>query len=378
MGAAFQLGAKAEDRKRYGYRIGSSEVPSILDLDGVGTPVHVWRDKVLGVREPVNERMQWGHIFEPAIAAEWQRRNRCVVDEIGLVAHADKPWHQSTIDRRVIECPTVEGLRNGCGLEVKNVGYSSAERWGRDLPDRILAQIIHQLYVTGYAHMHYACNIGGNMMRQGIVYADREQDLMSYIVGEVDRFRDDYLLTGTEPPWSDSKAAKLIELDKATHPIRAGEASVEDIGWVMEYAEAQAVESAAGKRKEKAKAQLARIANGVRLVLFGDQPAYSYRPGRRVSVDLERLAEKYPQAYADPEVVGETETQTLVIHRAYKVKIKDEETPMGSKHEGHAMGRGIAKGTTAKTDRAEEPKCDVPKHVEGHALGAGADRRAGR
>lgn len=303
-----------------GYRIGSSEVPSILDLDGVGTPVHVYREKVLGVREPVNERMQWGHLFEGVIAEEWQRRNRSAVDEIGLVAHAGKPWHQSTIDRRVRVCPIVDGLTDGCGLEVKNVGYSSAERWGRDLPDRILAQILHQLYVTGYAHMHYACNIGGNMMRQGVVHADREQELMSYIVAEVDRFRSDYLLTGTEPAWSDSKPGKLIELDKATHPIRAGEATVEDIGWLMEYAEAQAIESAAKKRKEKAKAQLARIADGVEMVLFSDRPAWSYREGTRTDVDLGALQEKHPDAYDDPEIVKTKTTYTLVVDKAYRVK----------------------------------------------------------
>lgn len=317
------VGVRGADPR--GYRIGSSEVPSILDLDGVGTPVHVWRDKVLGVREPVNERMEWGHLFEPAISQRWQQLNRTVVDEIGLVAHCLSPWHQSTIDRRVRECPTVKGLTDGCGLEVKNVGYSSAERWGRDLPDRILAQIAHQLYVTGYSHMHYACNIGGNMLKQGIVYADREQQLMDYIVGEVGAFRTSYLLTGVEPPWSDSKASKLIALDKATHPRRAGEATVEEIGWLMTYAEAQARESAARKAKEKAKAQLARIADGAEVVLFGDHEAWSYREGSRTDVDLDALKAKYPQAFDDPEIVKTKTTYTLVPAREYKVKIKEDE-----------------------------------------------------
>jgi len=48
------------------------------------------------------------------------------------------------------------------------------------------------------------------------------------------------------------------------------------------------------------------------------------------------------------------------------------------KIEGHAVGRGIAKGTTAKTDRAGEPKRPLPKGVEGHPLGAGPGRKAGR
>lgn len=304
-----------------GYRIGSSEVPSILDLAGVGTPVHVFRNKVHGVQEPVNERMQWGHIFEAPIAAEWCRRNRAAIDEIGLVARKDKPWRQSTIDRRVLECPTVPGLRNGCGLEVKNVGYSSSERWGHDLPDRILAQIADQLLVTGYEHMHYACNIGGNMLKQGVVYAAREAEILAYVDGRVDAFRAECLLTGTEPPWSELKASKLIELDKASHPIRVGEATVQEIGALMEYAEAAAQAGAAEKRQKKAKAELARIADGAEMVLFGDQPAWSYREGRSTKVDLEKLAERYPDAFNDPEIVVRGTTHTLVVDKAYRVKL---------------------------------------------------------
>jgi len=307
------------------YRIGSSEVPSILDLDGVDTPVHVFRNKVHGIKTEPNERMAWGHIFEPAIAQEWQRRNRTAVDEIGLVRHVDTPWHQSTIDRRVVECPLVPGLRNGCGLEVKNVGYSSAERWGRDLPDRILAQILHQRYVTGYDHMHYACNIGGNMMKQGVVWGNRETELERYIVAEVDRFRTEHLLTGIEPDWSDSKPSKMIELDKATHPTRVGEATIDDIGWVQTYAQASAEEGAARKRKEKAKVHLARMANGVEAVKFGDNLAFLYRPGTNTRADLDRLKEKYPDVYADPEIVKTKTTHTIQIAKDLRVKIKEDE-----------------------------------------------------
>jgi predicted phage-related endonuclease len=307
--------------KRLGYRIGSSDVPSILDLDGVDTPAHVYRDKVLGVGRPPNEAMAWGHIFEPAIAGEWQRRNRTAVDEIGLVARVGAPWHQSTIDRRVRECPLVPGLRDGCGLEVKNVGYASASRWHADIPDRILAQIVHQLYVTGYPHMHYACNIGGNMMRQGVVYADREAKLMTFVVEQVDTFRREHLLTGVEPLWDTSaKAAKLIELDMMTHPVRAGELDIDGIGEVMAYAQASADESAAKKRKEAAKARLAQIANGMQQMMFADLPAYRYGETKRTDVDLDKLRERYPDAYADPEVVKQKKGYTLYIDKAYKVK----------------------------------------------------------
>lgn len=306
------------------YNIGSSDVPSILDLDGVGTPVHVYRNKVLGVRMPVTEQMEMGHEAEPFISNRWTRINRTVTDEIGLVAREGARHHVSTIDRRVRECPLEKGLTDGCGLEVKNVGYSSASRWNRELPDRILAQVIHQLYVTGYPHMHVAMWIGGNQPKQLVVYADRERELMDYIVAEVDRFREQHLIAEVEPEWSLSKAEKLIALDTATHPTRVGETSVEEIGIVMEYAELAARAGAIDRKMKRLKAELRRIADGAEVVLFSDELAYSYRPGTHTSTNLDKLAERYPAAYADPEIVISKPTHTLVIDRAYKVKATEE------------------------------------------------------
>lgn len=315
----------AERYQRMGYRIGSSDVPSILDLDGVDTPAHVYADKVKNIRREANEAMEFGHEFEPVIAERWCRLNRSVIDEIGLVAHVDKPWHQSTIDRRVCECPLVKGMNNECGLEVKNVGYSSSQRWGRDIPDRILAQLAHQIFTTGYHHMHYACCVGGNMLKQGVVYRDREADLIAWVVGEVDAYRERYLLAGVEPDWDTSrKAAKLIELDALMHPVRAGELDLDGIGDVMDYAAAAARASYYKGRQENAKARLAQIADGALSMMFSDRPAYRYGPVQRTSVDLDKLLERHPDAYNDPEVVTRSTTYTLYVDKAYKHKYTGE------------------------------------------------------
>jgi predicted phage-related endonuclease len=303
-----------------GFCIGSSEVPSILDLDGVDTPVHVYRSK-LGLYETrQNEQMLWGSLLEETIVNEWCRRNRAVIDEIGLVAHADQPWHQTTIDRRVRECPVYKGTSEECVLEAKNVGFASASRWHADIPDRILAQILHQLYVTGYKHAHYACLVGGNTMRQGIVYAARESETTEFIVGEVERFRTEYLLTRTEPPWDTTdKAAKLLEMDAISHPDRVGEIGIDEIGDVMDYALLSRAAGDAKKELEVARARLAQLANGHEIVTFANKPAFRYGPSTRTHVDLDRLREKYPDAYADPEVVEERKSHTIYIDKAYKV-----------------------------------------------------------
>lgn len=309
------------------YCIGSSDVPSILDLDGVDTPVHVYRAKVEGYQTPQNEAMNWGHLLEEPIAAEWCRRNRAVIDEIGLVSRVDAPWHQSTIDRRVRECPVYKGTADECLLEVKNVGFASSSRWHAEIPDRILAQILHQLYVTGYRHAHYACLVGGNTMKQGIVYAEREEETLAYIVGEVEVFRTDHLLKRIEPPWDTSdKAAKLLEMDALSHPDRVGEIGIDDIGDVMDYALKSRAAGDAKKDLEQARARLAQLAAGHEFVKFADQLAYRYGPTTRTHVDLNKLREKYPDAYADHEVVEERTGHTIYIDKAYKVPPRKRES----------------------------------------------------
>jgi putative phage-type endonuclease len=307
------------------YCIGSSEVPSILDLEGVDTPAHVFRNKVWNIDTPRNEAMEFGSEFEPVIAGIWARRNRVErIDEIGLVAHAEKPWHQSTIDRRVFRCPVYkkDGRTGVCGVEIKNMGFASSSRWHRDIPDRILAQIVHQLYVTGYEHIHFAVCVGGNQLRQGIIRAANEQKLMAYVVAEVDRFRTEHLLTKVEPDWNTTdKPDKMIALAKASRPELGGvrELAFDDIDAVHEYAKAAAAESAAKTRKKQAAARLLQLADGAVAVKWSSELAYEYGETHLTKVDLDKLKERHPDAYNDPEVVTHSVSHPIKIAKTYKV-----------------------------------------------------------
>jgi len=298
-----------------GYCIGSSDVPSILDLEHVDTPAHVYRDKVYAIEREPTPAMHKGVVSEPFIAMEWCRRNRAVIDEIGLVARDGAPWHQTTIDRRVRECPVDPGRE--CGLETKRMEEASASRWLRDEPDRLLAQIIHQLYVTGYHHMHYMVDVPGDF-RQGIVYAEREQRLMAHVIEKVDRFRREHLIPGIEPAWNPAKSSKLIALDNATHPQRDGvvEIGVEEIGEVMEAAELAAEATALEKRQSAAKARLRQISAGAAVATFSGERAFWYSEGRRTNVDLEMLKERWPDAH--DACVSEKTFPVLHIDKAYK------------------------------------------------------------
>lgn len=302
-----------------GYCIGSSDVPSILDVEHVDTPAHVYRNKVYGIDAEPNEAMNKGTVSEYGIAMEWCRRNRAVIDEIGLIAKDGEPWHQSTIDRRVRECPLSPDRKGECGLEVKRMEYASASRWGRELPDRLWAQMLHQIYVTGYDHMHYMADVPG-AFKQGVVRRGDDQRLMDFVIGEVEKFRREHLIKGVEPAWNLEKADKLISLDTRTHPERTGtvELDISGIGEVQEYARLQAAAGAIEKQKKQAAAKLRQLAAGGEVMTFANERAYWYGPGSRTNVDLEKLAERYPEAY--DECVTEKTFPVLYIDKAFKVK----------------------------------------------------------
>lgn len=277
--------------------IGSSDVAAILGVADRNTAVHVWRDKRGELVDDAGEAAFWGTILEDPVAREWARRQRSVIQRVGLVAHVDEPWMMSTLDRQVLECPMDRSVRTRCALEVKCRSAFKAHRWRSDVPDDVLAQTVWQMAVTGYDHIHVAVLIGGNEFKQAVVRRDKVME--HFVLGEVARFREEHLLPGVEPPWDLDKAAALIEMDALMHPDRVGAISIQDLGAVMEYAELSRANGDAGKALKQARAELTRLADGRAAVLCGDELAYEMAPVTRSTPDLERLAERWPEAYAD-------------------------------------------------------------------------------
>lgn len=331
-------------REDVGYCIGSSDLPSILGVEGSGTPVKVWHEKVNGIEQPDNPHMLWGRLHEDTIARYWRDRNRSAVRSIGLVAAVERPWAQASIDRAVLVCP-LDGRSGVCALEIKTRGAFGSRRFHADVPDDVLAQICWQLVVSGYEHIHYAILVGGNDYRQGVVRAQEDAATIAYVLRRVEAFRAQHLAGSfvawrvpyrwsegpiwagreVEPVWPiEDKAASLIELDGLLHPERDGIKQIEDIEPVLALARARAGKSAADREERIAKARVLQLADGARWVSTqestGSELAFEFAPRERSTVELDRLKEKYPAAYADPEIVKHTTSWQLNIAKAYKIK----------------------------------------------------------
>lgn len=282
--------------------IGSSDVPAILGVQDYSSPLHVWHDKNGTLTDDAGEPAHWGNVLEEPVAREWARRNRSVIEPIGLTARDGDEWMRCTLDRHVIECPLPETRREVCALEVKTRSAFKSAQWHAGCPDDVLAQILWQLAVTGYGHMHYAVLIGGNDYRQGVVRAADYEDLTADIVAACHRFWHDHVLTGT-PPEDHGSPDAAERLYKRLHPERDGIAQLGlydgAVDALADYAHHQQAEARHRKAKAAAKAELLRHLGAARAAHIGDTPAYSMEPtAGRPSVDLELLAERWPDAYA--------------------------------------------------------------------------------
>lgn len=281
--------------------IGSSDVPAILGLIDQNPPLKVYYDKTGQDVDDAGEAAYWGNVHEENVARTWAMRNRSVIRRIGLVAHVDHPHWMTTLDRRVTECPLAED-RTPCALEVKTRSAFKSAQWHAGAPDDVTAQMLWQIVVNGYEHMHYAVLIGGNEYHQGTIRADQYTDVMADITTAVDKFWTEHVQAQV-PPEPTGNGEALVKLFRRLHPTRSGSVDVDRhddaLDALYDYGRHQRTEANAKKAKAAAKARMVAALGDAQSALIGGERAYSLEPSNAApKVDLEQLAERWPDAYA--------------------------------------------------------------------------------
>lgn len=300
--------------------IGSSDVPAILGLVDYTPPLKVYYDKLGRDVDDAGEAAYWGNANEEPVARRWAMQNRSVIRRVGLVANVDHPHRMTTLDRRVTECPLQSDEQAPCALEVKTRSAFKSAQWHAGAPDDVTAQVLWQIIVNGYEHMHYAVLIGGNDYHQGTIRADQYADVMADITTAVDKFWTEHVQSEVPPaPTGDGDA--LTRLFRRLHPTRSGAVDVDRhddaLDALLEYGQHQRAESAAKKAKAAAKARMIAALDGAQSALIGGERAYSLEPSNAApKVDLERLAEFWPAAYEA--CVKPNPTERIDIAQQYK------------------------------------------------------------
>jgi putative phage-type endonuclease len=287
--------------------IGSSDIPKVMGLSNFGGQRHVYYDKrgMLPPETEFSEAAHFGTLFEEPLARDWARRNRSVIRKVGVVAHEDDAWRQCSLDRLVTECPHARstGIREVCALEVKTRNAHVASKWKRRIPDDVLAQVLWQLDVTGLDHIHVACLIGGQDYRQYTVRRAGNEQVIADIQAVSSRLWHEYVLTRRVPPAMDTDDPDaLADLYDDLNPDRAGlvrlDTDPEVLHDLADYASANAAEREAKAAKKQLRARLVERLGSADTAVLGDRPAYTYSERSKAHVDLDQLAERFPDAFA--------------------------------------------------------------------------------
>jgi putative phage-type endonuclease len=309
--------------------VGSSDIAALMGATTYAGPQHVYYSKVgrLPLESDAGEAALWGTLHEETVAREWARRNRTVVRRVGLIASVGDPWMMCTLDRRCTECPLNGEVRESCAVEIKTRDKMLAGKWRKDIPDDVLAQVLWQIHIAGYDHLHVAVLIGGNDYRQYTIYRRGNEQLISDIVTVASRFWHEHVLArrvpaalGTERP------EELIDLYEQLNPGRTGWIDLErhpSAYWdVAEYVKQRRIESDAKKAKDYAKARLVDALGGAVYARFDGDDAYAFEEYSKRHVNVARLAERWPDAYAD--AVADKPFRKLSIEKRYAQEVRDD------------------------------------------------------
>ncbi len=290
------------DARRQG--LGSSDLAKVLNLTGFGTPQQVYYDKrgQLPHDDDFSEPAHFGNLFEDPLARDWARRNRTVVEPVGIIANVDDPRPVRALDRLCTECPLDRSVQSLCALEVKTRNAFVSKFWRQGPPDDVLAQVLWQILVTGLDHIHVVCLIGGQDYRQYTVRRDEHVKLVAYINAEAGRLWHEHIVPGRVPPLTGDEAPDaLIDLYDRLHPDRSGVAvmdrDTDAIAAMTEYVEAVAMEGEGRRLKKTAKAKLYAALGGAQAAVFQDRPFFSIEQSVKETPDLARLREEFPEAY---------------------------------------------------------------------------------
>jgi putative phage-type endonuclease len=185
--------------------IGSSDVPILLGLstgEYAKSELDLYMDKRGEVPDDESgEAALWGTLLEDPVAREWARRENSrdplapllTVQKVGTIAHREHRHMLCDLDRRVIGCPDHER----CALEVKTRSAYKASDWADGVPEDTLAQVMHQLAVTGYDAIHVAALIGGQKLVTYVVEPDA--DMIADLFAIEDQFWTENVLAGVPP-----------------------------------------------------------------------------------------------------------------------------------------------------------------------------------
>lgn len=231
----------AEQREQRRMFIGSSDVAAVLGMDPFRSVSDVYWSKVAGIDSDESDAMRVGNALESVIL-DWAEEQLGERVERNVFLQCDDPPYLAV---------NLDGItRSREIVEAKSHGICSPADWSAwgetgtdEVPDSVLCQVQHQLFVAKSEVAHVAALVGGRGFRMHRV--ERSEKLIGIILAECEKFWAKNVQAAIPP----DEAPSLGVIRKL--PRRKGKKAAVPDYRMRAFIEARRAESVAKKERER-------------------------------------------------------------------------------------------------------------------------------
>jgi len=241
------------DRRNY---IGASDMPKLCGVSPYGGPLDLYYEKKGLIVVEENAAVRRGHIYEPAIAAEYAMLYPDArLESSSTIAHPDAGWLRATIDRIAV---TAYGAH---GVEIKLVTPRQIDRYGPtgsdEVPDDKLVQVQTQMLVLDLPMVHLVVNFG---FETRVFPIARDRETQQMLFDSAHEFWHKYILADVEPaPVIGRDSETVMKKKYSTHTDGVVDADELAAAVIAAFAKAKADKKDAEDREDTARQQLMAI-----------------------------------------------------------------------------------------------------------------------
>lgn len=268
--------------------IGGSDAGALLGFNRYKSPFDVYVDKTTEYSADLsdNEKVYWGSVLEPIVAAEFAKRTSKKVEHVNaILRHSEHEYIIANIDRRVVGENSI--------LECKTTGVFNEAAWkNEEIPESYICQCQHYMAVTGAEMCYIACLIGGQKLIIKTIL--RDDEFIEYLLNAEVKFWKEAILAGS-PPDIDGSANAARYLSS-----RFGRSDGGSIQMTSDLEEICDERQSLKKQEADIKVKIAECDNKIKLRMgenayaFGNKYKVSWTNtnGRR-TLDTDRLIDDY-------------------------------------------------------------------------------------
>ena len=280
--------------------IGGSDIGAICGVSPFTSARQIYFNKTGQYEEAMKpgaaaqERMKWGHLLEPIVAAEFaSRTGKKLLEADATFAHKDYPWMRANVDRLIVDD---DGVPYGI-LECKTTSEYNNEEWENgELLLSYIYQLNWYLHILDLSYGAFACLVGGNKFYHYEVFRNDEL-IQETLLPAAHNFWHNNVLALKEPELQATDTEYVnttyAEVEKDSEVMLAEDVDNELARTVFECkAQIKELEKIMTEAQNKLKERLKDHEIG-----YCRDYTVKWSPRRQTRVDTDKLKTEYPEVY---------------------------------------------------------------------------------